>query len=234
MAAPKSEQSRLRALSEQAGRDLDGAGPKEVLRWADRQFSAGLAIASSMADAVLAHLASNSAPQAKIIFLDTGYHFAETIQTQRAVAASIPLEVMVVRPERAVEGQDDDHGARLYERNPDLCCALRKVAPLAKALEPFPAWASGLRRDESDSRRETRVLHWDDQRSMVKVNPLAHWTQSEVDDYIAANDVLVNPLIHDGYRSIGCAPCTLPIAPGQDPRAGRWVNQVKTECGLHA
>lgn len=234
MAAPANEHSRLRALVEQGSRDLDGAGPQEVLRWADHQFGAALAIASSMTDAVLAHLAAQSAPKAKIVFLDTGYHFAETIQTARAVAASVALEVLVVRPERTVAGQDEEHGPRLYDRDPDLCCALRKVAPLSRALQPFSAWAAGIRRDDSDSRRDTRVVHWDGERGMVKINPLVHWTQSEVDDYIAENDVLVNPLVSDGYPSIGCAPCTLRVAPGQDPRSGRWADLVKTECGLHA
>ncbi len=234
MAAPAAEHARLQALAEKGGGDLLGAGPHEVLRWADVHFGPGLAIASSMADAVLAHLAAAAAPRAKIIFLDTGYHFPETLGTQRAVAATLPLEVLVIRPQRTVEGQDADHGPRLYERDPDLCCTLRKVAPLARALEPFSAWASGVRREESDSRRDTRVIHWDGRRGMVKVNPLAHWTLSQVEDYIAANDILVNPLVHDGYPSIGCAPCTRRVAPGADPRSGRWADLVKSECGIHA
>lgn len=233
MAAPITEHPRLRELAESAGRDLESAGPHDVLRWADQHFGASLAIASSMADGLLGRMAADTAPKAKIVFLDTGYHFPETIHTQRAVAATLPLEVLVVRPQRTVLGQDAEHGPRLYERNPDLCCALRKVQPLTRALQPFSAWASGVRRDESHSRRHTRTVQWDERRSMVKVNPLAYWTEAQVKEYIAANDVLVNPLVYDGYPSIGCAPCTRRVGPGADPRSGRWADRAKSECGLH-
>ncbi len=233
MAAPENQHDRLRALAEQGASALAGAEPHDVLRWADLHFGDSLAIASSMAAAVLGHLASTTAPRAKIVFLDTGYHFAETLSTAAAVNTALPLEVLVVRPHRTVAGQDADHGPRLYERDPDLCCSLRKVQPLARALNPFSAWASGVRRDESASRRNTETVHWDERRGMVKVNPLAYWTQARVEEYIAANDVIVNPLVHDGYPSIGCAPCTRRVAPGADPRSGRWADRDKSECGLH-
>jgi len=114
-----------------------------------------------------------------------------------------------------------------------MCCALRKVNPLRKALSGYRAWASGLRRDEAATRADAKVIEWDARRRMVKLNPIAAWTQDEVDAYIAANDILVNPLLFDGYGSIGCAPCTRRIADGEDVRAGRWAGTTKTECGLH-
>ncbi len=233
MSAPVTEQPRLRALADRGGQELEGAGPHDVLRWADAQFGDSLAITPSMGDIVLGHLAAQAAPNAKIVFLDTGYHFAETLDTQETAKTLLPLEILVIRPQRTVAGQDEDHGPRLYERDPDLCCNLRKVQPLARALQPFSAWASGVRRDESESRRDTRSIAWDEKRGMVKVNPLAYWTQSQVEEYIAAHGVLVNPLVHDGYPSIGCAPCTRRVAPGADPRSGRWAGRMKSECGLH-
>jgi phosphoadenosine phosphosulfate reductase len=223
----------LRALADQAGRDLDGASALEILAWADEQFGSSWAVASSMADAVVPSLAAQVRAGVDILFLDTGYHFAETLGTRDAVAATLPVNVRSITPRQSVEQQDASFGARLYERNPDQCCALRKVMPLRKALKDYTAWASGLRRDESASRSDVRVVEWDDQRGMVKLNPIAAWTQDDVDRYIADNGILVNPLLNDGYGSIGCGPCTRRIAPGEDARAGRWSGSNKVECGLH-
>ncbi len=141
--------------------------------------------------------------------------------------------MLSVRPSQTVAEQDETYGPRLYERDPDLCCKLRKVRPLQASLSPYWAWAAGIRRDEASTRAEVPVVDWDPKREMVKINPLACWTQDQVDDYIAENNVLVNPLTYDGYPSIGCAPCTRRVAPGDDPRAGRWAGMDKTECGLH-
>jgi phosphoadenosine phosphosulfate reductase len=136
-------------------------------------------------------------------------------------------------PKRTVAEQDASFGARLYERNPDQCCALRKVMPLRAGLENYTAWASGLRRDEASTRNDVRVVEWDAKRNMVKLNPIAAWTDEDVDSYIAEHNVLLNPLLFDDYPSIGCAPCTRRVAPGEDPRSGRWAGLSKTECGLH-
>jgi phosphoadenosine phosphosulfate reductase len=223
----------LRELAEQAGRDLDGAPALEILRWADEQFGGSWAVASSMADAVVPSLAAQVRPGVDVLFLDTGYHFAETLGTRDAVAATLPVTVRTLRPRQDVAAQDASFGARLYERNPDQCCALRKVIPLRAALKDYAAWASGLRRDESATRAGVRVVEWDEQRSMVKLNPIAAWTQADVDAYIATHGVLVNPLLADGYGSIGCWPCTRRVRPGEDPRAGRWAGTGKVECGLH-
>jgi phosphoadenosine phosphosulfate reductase len=228
-----STKDELKYLAEQAGRDLDGASALEILGWADEQFGPSWAVASSMADSVLPSLAAKVRPGVDILFLDTGYHFAETIGTRDAVAATLPVNIRTIAPRQTVEQQDASFGARLYERNPDQCCALRKVMPLRNALKDYSAWASGLRRDEASTRADVRVVEWDEQRSMVKLNPIAAWTQDDVDRYITENGVLVNPLLSDGYGSIGCWPCTRRIAPGEDARAGRWAGSNKVECGLH-
>ncbi len=223
----------LEALAVKAGDDLDGAEPLDILRWAVEQFGSSWCVASSMADAVLPHLASRALPGVDVIFLDTGYHFAETIGTRDAVAATMPVTVRTITPAQTVADQDAHYGPRLFERDPDKCCALRKVAPLESALTPYRAWASGLRRDEAITRRAVRVVEWDAKRGMVKLNPIAAWTQDDVDAYVAANAVLVNPLLYDGYGSVGCAPCTRRILEGEDARAGRWAGTSKIECGVH-
>ncbi len=223
----------LRELAGRAGVELEGASALEILGWADEQFGSKWAVASSMADAVVPSLAAKVRPGVDVLFLDTGYHFAETIGTRDAVAATLPVTIRSITPRQSVEQQDASFGVRLYERNPDQCCALRKVMPLRATLKEYAAWASGLRRDEAATRANVRVVEWDEQRAMIKLNPIAAWTQDDVDRYIADNNILVNPLLFDGYGSIGCAPCTRRIAPGEDARAGRWSGTGKVECGLH-
>jgi phosphoadenosine phosphosulfate reductase len=168
-----------------------------------------------------------------VLFLDTGYHFAETIGTRDAVQAVYPVNLINVTPPTTVEEQDAELGPRLYSRNPDLCCYLRKVVPLEQALGPYDAWLTGVRREETEARSDTGAVMWDPRREMIKVNPIVEWSQQEVDEYIAANNVLVNPLVDDGYPSIGCRTCTARVEVGADPRSGRWAGQGKTECGIH-
>ena len=223
----------MQQLAEQAGRDLEGASPQEVLRWAHDTFGDRFVIASSMGDGLLASLSAGVAPGVDVLFLDTGYHFAETIGTRDAVAQVYDVTVRTMLPLLTVAEQDVAHGERLYERDANACCALRKVEPLARGLAPYDAWASGIRRDEATTRRDIGVVEWDGKRQMVKVNPIAAWSQADVDAYVAQHGVLVNPLADDGYPSIGCAPCTRRVAPGEDPRSGRWAGTSKTECGLH-
>ncbi len=141
--------------------------------------------------------------------------------------------MLINKDKRLSREQDAELGPRLYGRNPDLCCYLRKVVPLERALEPYDAWITGVRREETAARSDTRVVDWDARRAMVKVNPIAAWTQEQVDTYIEEHGVLVNPLVDEGYPSIGCATCTMRVAPGADPRSGRWAGTGKTECGLH-
>lgn len=220
-------------LAAEAAETLEGAPAEKIIRWAVDTFGDRVCITSSMTDAVIVHLAAQIRPGIDVIFLDTGYHFAETIGTRDAVSIVYPVNVINVTPEQTVAEQDEQMGPRLYGRNPDLCCYLRKVVPLERALEPYDAWITGVRKEETDARNSTRVVQWDPRREMVKVNPIVNWSQDQVDAYIAKHGVLVNPLVHDGYPSIGCATCTSRVAPGAGARSGRWAGTGKTECGIH-
>ena len=233
-ARPSRSAEELRELATIAGPELELAPAELIVEWAVETFGDRFCITSSMADAVLAHLAGRVAPGIDVVFLDTGYHFAETIGTRDAVAATLPVNVVEVRPAQTVTEQDEAHGKDLYKRDPDLCCALRKVRPLQDALERYDAWATGLRREETRNRVIAPVVGWDEAKGKVKVSPLARWTDDDVARYIEDNDVLVNPLQYDGYPSIGCRPCTRRVAPGEDKRSGRWAGTSKTECGIHA
>jgi phosphoadenosine phosphosulfate reductase len=223
----------METLAAEAAEALKGAPAEEVINWAAQTFGSRLCITSSMTDAVIVDLTSRHVPGIDVLFLDTGYHFAETIGTRDAVSAVYPVNVINVTPPTTVDEQDAELGPKLYARNPDLCCYLRKVVPLEQSLEPYDAWITGVRREETDARTGTRVVQWDARRQMVKVNPIVEWTQQEVDDYIADNGVLVNPLVYDGYPSIGCRTCTAKVESGADPRSGRWAGTAKTECGIH-
>ncbi|MFD9462736.1 phosphoadenylyl-sulfate reductase [Streptomyces sp. NPDC060027] len=226
----------LRSLAERAGRDLEDASALEILRWAVDTFGKKFCVTSSMEDAVVAHLASRAVPgdsRVGVVFLDTGYHFPETIGTRDAVEAVMDVDVITLTPRQTVAEQDAEYGPKLHDRDPDLCCALRKVKPLEEGLTAYDAWATGLRRDESPTRANTPVVGWDEKRQKVKVSPIARWTQDDVDAYVAEHGVLTNPLLTDGYASVGCAPCTRRVLEGEDARAGRWAGRSKTECGLH-
>jgi phosphoadenosine phosphosulfate reductase len=232
MTSQRSE-TELRALAEEADELLSKAPADAVIRWARGAFGARLVVASSMADTHLVHLAQAAAPGIDVLFLDTGYHFPETIGTRDAVSAAYDVTVLTVTPLRTVAEQDAQHGPRLHDRDPNLCCALRKVEPLERALKPYVAWINGMRREESPTRADIPVIGYDAKRDMVKISPLAAWTQDDLDAYIADHGVLTNPLFLEGYTSIGCEPCTRKPLPGEDPRAGRWAGNAKTECGLH-
>ncbi len=207
----------------------------EVSAWAGATFGDALAVACSMAgDTVVPHLVSQVAPGVDVLFLETGYHFAETIGTRDALEASMDVRIVDVLPLQTVAEQDATHGVRLHDRNPTLCCQLRKVDPLNRELATYEAWVTGLRREDNPLRAHIPLVEWDAAHQMVKVNPLAAWTFDDLLDYAGANSVPVNLLLTDGYPSIGCEPCTRPVAPGDDPRAGRWAGLAKTECGLHS
>jgi phosphoadenosine phosphosulfate reductase len=223
----------LRSVAAEAADRFADASAEEVITWAARTFPGRLAVAASMQDGVLPHLASRFAPDADVLFLDTGYHFAETLQTHDQVAERYRLKVVDVRPVQTVAEQDARYGARLHDRDPNLCCALRKTAPLDAALRGYDAWINGVRRVEAPTRIQTPVVGYDEKRDMIKISPLAAWTDENLDSYIFAHDVIVNPLLRQGFPSIGCAPCTRAVAPGADPRSGRWAEFDKTECGIH-
>ena len=223
----------LRDLARQIGAELELAPAEHIIEWAVATFGERFCVTSSMGDAVLAHLASRVAPGIDVVFLDTGYHFAETVGTADAVSATLPINLLTITPRQSVVEQDQEYGAELYARNPDLCCRLRKVEPLAEALASYDAWATGLRRAETRNRVIAPVIGWDASKHKVKVSPLARWSDAQVERYVAEHGVLVNPLTYDGYPSIGCQPCTRRVAPGEDPRSGRWAGTGKTECGIH-
>jgi phosphoadenosine phosphosulfate reductase len=232
--APRRSNDELRALAETAAVELADADTETVLAWVAKEFGYRTAVACSMADAVLPDVVAKQLPWVDTLFLETGYHFAETIGTRDAVEASMQLTIVDVKPRRSVAEQDAEFGERLYERDPALCCDMRKVQPLRETLQGYEVWITGVRRDEGPTRANTPFVAWDEKNGLVKVNPLADWSFDELLDYADANDVIINPLVNDGYPSIGCATCTRRVAPGEDPRAGRWTGLDKTECGLHA
>ncbi|WP_134768448.1 phosphoadenylyl-sulfate reductase [Nocardioides sp. 1609] len=223
----------LRDLVSHWGAELELAPAETIIEWAAATFGDRFAITSSMGDAVLAHVAAKVVPGVDVVFLDTGYHFVETIGTRDAVSATMNVNLLSITPKLSVAEQDAEFGKDLFRTDPDRCCAMRKVAPLADALARYDAWATGLRRAETHNRVIAPVIGWDAKKGKVKVSPLARWSDEQVERYIADNGVLVNPLVHDGYPSIGCAPCTRRVAPGEDPRSGRWAGTTKTECGIH-
>jgi phosphoadenosine phosphosulfate reductase len=223
----------LQQRAEQAGRDLESAPALEIVRWAAENLDGPLAVAGSMQDAVLPHLVSQVVPGVDVLFLETGYHFAATLKTREVVARELDVNVVDVLPRQTVAEQDAEYGPKLWSRDPGLCCFLRKVAPLAEALEPYAGWVTGVRREEAPTRANTPVIGWDDTHQMVKVNPLATWTAADVEAYQVEHGLPRNPLTLQGYPSIGCEPCTAKVAPGADPRSGRWAGRDKIECGIH-
>ena len=223
----------LREIVTNVGAELELAPAEIIIEWAVATFGTRFCVTSSMSDAVLSHLAAKVAPGIDVVFLDTGYHFAETIGTRDAVAHTLDINLINITPVQSVDEQDEQYGPKLYERNPDLCCKLRKLQPLTDGLAAYDAWATGLRRAETHNRVIAPVVGWDDKKQKVKVSPLARWSDGEIDKYIQEQGILVNPLQYDGYPSIGCWPCTRRVAPGEDPRSGRWAGSNKTECGIH-
>jgi phosphoadenosine phosphosulfate reductase len=203
--------------------DLEGYSADEIVKWAVEEYGDGVVLTASMADAVMIDLVQRAAPDVEVVFIDTGFHFRETLQTVERVRRRYPaLRLTSVGPGASAEP--------IYRTGDlDACCAVNKVAPFEEALAGRSAWLTGLRRADAPTRADTSVVHWDERRAVVKVNPIIAWTDAEVDAYIAEHDVIVNPLLFDGYASIGCEPCTQ-RAEGRD---GRWAGTAKTECGLH-
>ncbi len=224
----------LKAVAERGARELDGADAAELLAWTEREFGTDYIVASNMQDAVLVHLAAQVHPGIEVLFLETGYHFAETIGTRDAVEAVYGVKIVNARAELTVPQQDALEGKDLFAREPNRCCAMRKVAPLKKELANYSAWVTGIRRVESPTRANAPLISFDDGFGLVKINPIAAWSDEDMQNYIDEHSILVNPLVDEGYPSIGCAPCTVKPAPGADPRSGRWAGKAKTECGLHA
>ena len=209
---------------EQAGERFEGADPGEIISWSIDRFGKDIVLASSFQDAVLLDFAAKAAPEVEVLFLDTGYHFPETLAYMHHVEERYGLNLLIVEPDVALDvspcGSAD-------------CCEVRKVAPLNRVLASRAAWITGLKRVDTPERADAPAVSYDHGRGVVKVNPLVTWTDDDIDDYVEAHAVPRHPLNYVGYISIGCAPTTRPVAPGENPRAGRWAGMDKTECGLH-
>jgi len=204
---------------------FEHASASRIIGWAVEEFGTRLALTASMTDAVLVDLATRVDPGIEVVFIDTGYHFPETLETVEMVRRRYGLNLRIM----TVAAQDE----ALWEADPENCCSAVKVGQLDRALADKDAWMSGLRRAEAPT-RATAPIVGRDMRGLVKVNPLATWSDVDVRGYIADHGVPVNPLLERGYLSIGCMPCTRPVGPGEDPRAGRWSGTDRSECGLHA
>lgn len=210
------------------------ASTEEAIRWVAENFEAHrVAVACSMADAVLPALVAEQLPGVDVLFLETGYHFPETLGTRAAVAHALDVRVVDVLPELTVAEQDATIGKDLFATDPARCCSIRKMEPLAKALAGYDVWFTGVRRDESWTRTNAPMVSFDETHGLVKVNPVVRWSIDDLVEHSERRRLPVHPLLAEGYLSIGCAPCTRPVAPGEDPRAGRWAGQHKTECGIH-
>jgi len=214
----------LRAEMAAAAERFEGADPGDVIAWAVERFGDGVVLASSFQDAVLLDFSSKRAPSVEVIFLDTGFHFPETLAYMRKLESEMGLNLTIMTP---------TVGPDVEPCGSPRCCELRKVEPLNRALEGKVAWITGLKRVDTPERSAAPVVAYDDAKGIVKINPLAAWTDDDIDEYVAQHNVRRHPLNSVGYISIGCAPTTRPVAPGEDPRAGRWSDSDKTECGLH-
>jgi phosphoadenosine phosphosulfate reductase len=227
--------AQLRLIAEQGAAELGAdATAEQLLSWTDKTFGEDYIVASNMQDAVLVHLAARVRPGVDVLFLDTGFHFAETYGTRDAVASVYGVNLVNVRPEHTVAEQDVLLGRDLFARDPDECCRLRKVTPLRRTLRGYRAWVTGIRRAESPTRAGAPLIGFDEGFGLVKVNPIAAWSDEQFEAYIAEHGIVVNPLVEEGYPSIGCEPCTRRPQLGADARSGRWAGLAKTECGLHA
>jgi phosphoadenosine phosphosulfate reductase len=228
---PAAERDRTLAAVSAA---LEGKSAEEIAHWTASAFGMDVIVAASMQDVILPHLFSQVIPGVEVLFLQTEYHFEETLQTLDVAIRELPITVIEALPRQSVAEQDAEYGQKLHDHDPNLCCFLRKVEPLARSLDGRAAWVTGVRRIEAPTRASTPIVSWDDKHDLVKINPLVTWSDDDVEAYQVKHDLPRNPLVAQGYPSIGCAPCTRKVAPGEDPRAGRWSGSNKTECGIHS
>jgi phosphoadenosine phosphosulfate reductase len=219
-----------------ANQRLASASPSEILRWGVETYYPRLTMATAFGPegCVILHMLAEIEPKVRVFNLETGYQFAETLELRDRIAERYGIEVELVRPEATVAEYEVTHGGPLYRTEPDRCCHDRKVLPLRRAVAGYDAWISAIRADQSMHRARADVVGWDAKFDLVKLNPLLRWTKRDVWAFIVTHDVPYNPLHDQGYPSIGCWPCTRPVDPGQEERAGRWAGQAKTECGLHS
>ena len=208
---------------------------EDLLRWAYGEFGDRLCLTCSWQkqSSVLVHMISELELEIPIIELDTQLFFRETYETRDRLVERYGLKLLLPPPVISVAAQHMREGPNLWEHDPDRCCHIRKVEPLLHALEPYGAWISGIRREQSPSRAQTPKVQWSERYRVWKVHPLVDWDAKRVQAYIAVNEIPYNPLHDAGFRSIGCIPCTRPTAPGEEERAGRWAGSDKLECGIH-
>lgn len=216
---------------------FESAEAADVLAEAARQFPGGklgFATGFGVEGCVIIDLAARRGLELDVFTLDTGVLFPQTYELWRKLESTYGITIRGIQPELSLDEQAEKHGARLWERDPDACCKIRKVEPLKKALAPFDAWVTAIRRDQTPDRADAKTFEVDAKFGLVKINPLVRWRSKDVWDHVLANKVPYNPLHDAGYPSIGCEPCTSAVKPGEDPRSGRWRGVAKTECGLHA
>ena len=217
-------------------RELEGKAPQDVVAWAFKEFHPDITLACSfggVSGMALLDMSAKLNPQVKVFYLDTDFLFPETYALRDEAIRRYGIDPMAFKSRLTPQEQAREFGEALWQRDPDMCCQLRKVEPNYRALEGQRAWISGIRRDQGDTRRDVGVVEWDTKFEMVKVNPLATWTEAQVWQYIEEKQVPYNPLHDSGYPSIGCTYCTRAVKLGEDPRAGRWSGFEKTECGIH-
>lgn len=220
--------------SPRAELDFEAMSAEDVLRWAYAEYGDRLCLTCSwqMQSSVLVHMVSELGLDVPVVELDTGLFFAETYATRERLVERYGLQL--IRPEViSVAEQHRQEGPNLWERDPDRCCHIRKVEPLERALEPYEAWISGIRREQSLTRKDARKVEWSERYEVWKIHPLVDWDGKRVQAYIAVNEIPYNPLHDRGYPSVGCMPCTRPVERGEDERAGRWADSDKIECGIH-
>lgn len=220
----------------QVANALESASPEDSLAWAFDTYDDKLSIATGFGaeGMALIDMAARINPKVDVFFIDTGFLFPETYDLRRQVEERYGIEIRAVRTGLTAETQQEIYGSKLWTKNPDLCCGLRKVEPLKAALRGLDAWITAIRRDQTADRAAARVVEWDSRWQLVKINPLVGWTRREVWKYVVANRVRYNPLHDQGYPSIGCTHCTRSVMQGEADRSGRWAGHHKTECGLHA
>ncbi len=219
----------------QLSHHFENRSVEAVLEWAVACFAPRLVMTSSFGaeGLVLLDKLSRIRPDLPVIYLDTGFHFPETDRLKEQVRERFKLNLIEQRAALTVAEQAAVYGDKLYERDPDLCCRLRKVEPLGEALKGYDAWLAALRRDQSPSRAGIGIIEWNARHKLVKINPLANWTRRQVWDYVIRHELPYHPLYDEGYASIGCAPCTRRVTAGAHERSGRWDGLVKLECGIH-
>jgi phosphoadenosine phosphosulfate reductase len=222
------------ALINQKAEEFENASPETVIAWAVQTFpNITFACSFGAEDVVLVDMLQKISPASDIFYLDTDFHFKETYETRDRMAEKYGLKFVQVKPKLTPEEQATEHGDELWKSDPNSCCGIRKVEPLTRILTEYEAWITGIRRDQAPTRANAKKVEYDTKFGLVKFNPLASWTSEDVWDYIRANDIIYNPLHNQNYPSIGCEYCTKQVMPGEDPRAGRWAGNEKTECGLH-